>query len=65
MAPFQIARGMDQASVRAGIASARHSTQMPKVTGTLIRTPQSAHGSSGASAVNSQPAERQLGTSHQ
>jgi hypothetical protein len=56
---------MDQASVRAGIASATHSMQMHKVTGTLIRTPQSAHGSSGGSAVNSQPAERQLGTSHQ
>jgi hypothetical protein len=56
---------MGQASVRAGIASATHSMQMPKVTGTLTRAPQSAQGSSGASAVNSQPAERQLGTSHQ
>jgi len=56
---------MDQTSARAGAASAMHSMQMPKVTGTAIRAPQSAHGSSGGSAVNSQPAEGQLGTSHQ
>jgi hypothetical protein len=56
---------MGQALVRAGTAGAQHSMQMSKVTGTLIRVPQSAHGASGGSAVSSQPAKRQLATSHQ
>ncbi|HEY2968665.1 MAG TPA: hypothetical protein VGK75_09895 [Casimicrobiaceae bacterium] len=56
---------MGQVSVRAGVASATHSMQILKVGRTLIRAPQSAQGSRGGSAVSSQPAARQLGTSHQ
>jgi hypothetical protein len=56
---------MGQAFAGAGAGTATHSTQMSKVARMIIREPQSAHGASGGSAVSSQPAKRQLATSHQ
>jgi hypothetical protein len=56
---------IDQTSAGAGTSNVTQATQICIGAGTLTNAPHSAQGTSGGSAVSSQPAARQLGTSHQ
>jgi hypothetical protein len=56
---------IDQTSADAGTSNAMQATQIRIGAGTVTSAPHSAQGTSGGSAVSSQPAARQPGTSHQ